>query len=154
MQGREEPRAQGIRCLFMRSVLTAELDGCGRHLVSARLVRRRISFTLHRRNEPVSEQIRFNFFTADVRKHFAIHFNARTEELTALIDHFLPLHRVVDDVAVFEGQIVFPHDGAHALAPTAGGLQIGNNLRLVHSKLLVPSCHKPVDTQHLLPIEP
>ena len=70
---------QQFQTINLERRLTAELDGGRRYLVSARLVGRRIRFALHRLDEPVSEQVRFNFFPADVGQHFAVHFNARTQ---------------------------------------------------------------------------
>ena len=59
--------------------------------------------------------------------------DARAEHLAALLNHFLALQRVVDDVAVFEGQVVLAHDGAHALAPAAARFQVSNNFWFVHN---------------------
>ena len=104
-----------------------------RHLMRARLIRRRVGFAIHRLHQALGEHIDFDFLPADIGQHVAIDFHARAQHLAALLDHLLPLHGIVDDVAVLERQIVFAHDGAHALAPAAGGFQVSNNFRFVHS---------------------
>jgi hypothetical protein len=59
-------------------------------------------------------------------------FHTRTEHLTALFDHLLPLGRIINDIAVFEREIVLPQHCANALTPPAGGFQISDNFRFVH----------------------
>ena len=80
----------------------------------------------------VREHASFDFLAADVGQHLAVDLDARAQHLAALLDHFLALQRVVDDVAVFITVIIF-EDGADALAPAAGRFQIGNNLWFVHA---------------------
>lgn len=99
------------------------------------LVRRRIGLPVDRLHEPLGQHIRFHFLAADVRQHVAVDFHAWAQHLAAFLDHLLALHRIIDDVAVLVRQIVFAHDGAHALAPAAGGFQIGNNFRFIHKKV-------------------
>ena len=77
----------------------------------------------------------FDFFAADVGQHVSVDLDAGAEHLAAFLDHFLALHRVVDDVPVFKRQVVFAHDGADSLAPTAGGLQIGDDFWLFHNSV-------------------
>jgi len=52
-----------------------------------------------RLHDLVRQYPRFDFLAADVGEHLAVDFDARTEHLTALFNHFLALGQVVDDVA-------------------------------------------------------
>ena len=103
------------------------------HLVRARLICGSIRSALGRLDETVGQKIGLDFFPADIWQHVAIDLDARAEHLAAFLDHFLALSGIVDDVAVFERQIVFTHNGAHALAPAASWFQISYNFRFVHS---------------------
>jgi hypothetical protein len=62
----------------------------------------------------------------------AVDLNARAQHLPAFFDHFLSLQGVVNDVAIFERQIVFAEHGADTLAPAAGWFQISDNFRFIH----------------------
>ena len=116
-----------------------ELQGRAlRRFVRTRLVRRRIGFAIDWLHDALGQHVGFNFFAADVGEHVAIDLDTRAKHLAAFLDHLLALGGVVDDVAVFEGQIIFAHDGAHALAPAAGGFQISNNFRFVHKNRFGP----------------
>jgi hypothetical protein len=101
--------------------------------MGAWLVRWRVSFAIHGLDQIVGEEIGFHFVTTDVRQHLAVNFDTGTHHLAAFLDHFLALHRIIDDVAIFKRQVVFAHDGAHALTPAAGGFQVGNDFWFVHS---------------------
>jgi len=115
------------------ALLAAEGDPGAFGLVGgAGLIGRSVGLTIVLRDQFVGEQIGFDFFAADVGQHFAVHFDAGAEHLAALLDHFLALGRVVDDVAIFKGQVIFTHDGADALAPAAARLQVSNDFRLLH----------------------
>ena len=103
-----------------------------RHFVGAGLVDRRVGRAVVGRHDFVREHPGFDFLAADVGQHLAVDLDARAQHLAALLDHFLALQRVVDDVAVLERQVVFAQHGADALAPAAGWFQIGNNFWLVH----------------------
>jgi hypothetical protein len=103
-----------------------------RHFVRAWLVRRGIGFAIDGLNQAFGKHVDFDFLAADVGQHVAIDLNARAEHLAAFLDHFLALDGVVDDVAIFEGQVVFAHDGAHALAPAARRFQVSNDFRFIH----------------------
>ena len=83
----------------------------------ARLIGRRIRRPSVRLHDIVREHPRFHFFATDVGQHSAVDLDARAEHLAALFDHLLALHGIVDDITVFERQIVFVEDGANALAP-------------------------------------
>lgn len=83
----------------------------------AGLIGRRIRHSSVRLHDIVCQHPRFDFFATDVGQHAAVNLNARAEHLAALLDHFLALRGIVDDIAIFVGQIVFAENGAHALAP-------------------------------------
>src|SRR3954470_15382944 len=105
-----------------RRRLSSEIQSLGalRYLVSTGLVGRGIGGPARFPNEISGEQISLYFFPTNVRKHVTLHFDAGTQHLPALLDHFLALHRIIDDVTIFVRQVVFAHDSAHALAPAAG----------------------------------
>jgi hypothetical protein len=103
-----------------------------RHFVGTGLVDRRVGREIVLRHDIVREHPGLDFLAADVGQHLAVDLDARAQHLAALLDHFLTLQRVVDDVAVFVRQVVFFEHGADALAPAAGRFQIGNNLWFVH----------------------
>src|SRR6266850_4584006 len=110
--------------------LPAELQALRslRHFVSAGLIGRSVGGTLVRADEIVGQKIGFDFFAADVGQDRPIDLNAWAEHLAALFDHFLTLRRVINDIAIFEGQIIFAHNGADTLAPAAGRFQVSNDL--------------------------
>src|ERR1035437_7104287 len=119
--------------LVAAGLLTAETQRRAlRHFVGARLVDRRVGCAVVGRHDFVREHPRFDFLAADVGQHLAVDLDARAQHLAALLDHFLALQRVVDDVAVLERQVVFAQHGADALAPAAGRFQIGNNFWFVY----------------------
>ena len=95
-------------------------------------VDRHFRIEIVRLHDLVRQYPRFDFLAADVGQHLAVDLDARAQHLAALLDHFLALQRVVDDVAVLERQVVFAQHGADALAPAAGRFQIGNNFWFVH----------------------
>ena len=97
----------------------------------ARLIRRCIRNEIVRDDHAVRQHPRFDFFAADVRQHLAVDLHARTEHLTALLDHLLTFSRVVDDVSIFKRQIVFAEDSADAVAPAAGRFQVSDDFRFV-----------------------
>jgi len=104
-----------------------------RHFVSARLIGRGIGSAVRGLNQAVSQKKSFDFFTADVWQHAAIDLDAWAKHLAAFLNHFLALHRVINDIAVLEGKLIFTQDGAHTLAPATARFQIGNNLWFIHS---------------------
>jgi glycerate 2-kinase len=115
----------------------AELERRGlRHFMGTGLIRRRVGLAVIGADEFVFQQICLDFLATDVGQHVAVDFDARAEHLAAFFDHLLALRRVVDDVAVLEGQVILAHDGAHTLAPTAGRFQISYYFRFVHKKLI------------------
>ena len=75
-----------------------------RPLVRARLVNGSVCRAVRRLNQAIGDEVGFQLRAAHVRQHLAVDLDARTERLAALLDHFLPLPRVVDDVAVFNGK--------------------------------------------------
>ena len=121
-------------------------------MCAAGLVDRHFRGEAVRLHDAVGEQPRFDLLAADVGEHLAVDLDARTEHLTALFNHFLALGRVVDDVTVFKGQIIFAEHSAHAVAPAAGRFQIGNDFRFFHRFAIIGFqmpiyCHIPPQLQ-------
>jgi len=108
------------------------------HLVGAGLIDGGVGRAGVGRNELIGQQKGLDLFAADVREHPAIDFDAGAEHLAAFLDHFLALGGVIDDVAVFEGEVVLAQDGPNPLAPSARGLQISNDFGFIHKFLY---CH-------------
>ena len=90
--------------------------------MGAGLVDRRVGHAVVGRHDVVRQHPRFDFLAADVRQHLAVDFHAGAQHLAAFLDHFLALQGIVDDVAVFERQVVFAQHGADALAPAASSV--------------------------------
>lgn len=109
--------------------------------VRARLVGRCIRLSIIGMRQAIGEQICLYFFAANIRKHVPVHINARTEHLTAFFDHLLPLDRIVDDVPIFVGKIVFAEHGADTLAPATGRFQVSYNFRFIHKSVALLICH-------------
>ena len=105
-----------------------------RHFVGARLIGRGVGGPISGFHQTIGEEIRFDFLTANIGEHTAIDFDARTKHLAALFDHFLPLQGIVDDVAVFVGQVVFAHNRAYTLAPATARFEISNDFWFIHGK--------------------
>jgi len=108
------------------------------HFVCTRLVGGRIGGALIRVHEIICDKVSFYFLATDVWQHFALNLDARAEHLPAFFDHFLTLDGIVDDVAVFEGQVVFAHDRANSLAPAAGRFQVSDYFRFIHKSETYP----------------
>ena len=106
---------------------------CLGHFMGARLVGGGVGLDVVGGDDSLGEHVGFDFIAADVGKHGAIDFDAGAEHLTAFLDHFLALQGIVDDVAIFEGEIVFAHDGANSLAPSTGGFQVGTDFWIFHN---------------------
>src|SRR5206468_1605672 len=95
--------------------------------------------SLVRLNELVLDQVALHFLSADVGQHFAIHFDAGRERLTALAFHLPTESRVLDDILFGVGEVVFREDGAHAAAPAAMRFEVGGNLWLFHWRKVTPA---------------
>ena len=93
----------------------------------ARPVGRRVGDDGGQLHQSRFEQVGFHFVPIAIGQHVSIDLNTRGKALPALFDHLRAEQRVVDDIAIFVIQIVFAHDGAHALAPAAGGFQVGSD---------------------------
>ena len=139
------PADTSERAIRLKPLLALEKHGRALGgLVRARLVGGCIGLAVCSRGELICEQKSFDFFTTDIRQHPAIDFNAGAEHLAALFDHLLALGGVVDDIAIFERQIILAHDGANTLAPAAGRFEVSNDLGFVHSFKISPvKCHSP-----------
>ena len=118
--------------------LAPELErrGIG-HFVRARLVGRGIGRSVVPLHQTVTYQVSFDLFATDIGEHMAVDHDARAEHLPALFNHFLALGRIVDDVTVFERQIIFAQHSADALAPAASGLQVSDNFRFIHNSVML-----------------
>ena len=65
----------------------------------------------------------------DVGQHVAVDFHARRERLAAALLHFPTERGILDDVLLFVGQLVFPHDRADTFAPAAESFEVGGDFR-------------------------
>src|SRR5438477_1036289 len=83
----------------------------------ARGVQWHIGLRPARLHQLIVDQIFFNFFTANIGQNLAVNFDARRKRLTALGFHFPTKGRVLDDVFLGVGQIVFGEHGPNAGAP-------------------------------------
>lgn len=100
--------------------------------VLARRVDRHIHRGVAAVDEVVGDQPVFEFFSANVGKQVVIDHDAGRELLTAALLHFGSELGVLDNVLLFEGKIIFGQDGANAIAPATGGLQVGSDVRFFH----------------------
>ena len=91
-------------------------------LVRARRVGRDVGRSIARFDEFVLDEITFDFFAADVGKHAAIDLDTRRKRLPTFGFHFPAERRVLDDVLLGVGQIVFGKNGADTGAPATIGL--------------------------------
>ena len=136
-QSREKtrrPKPSRIILFGRLDLLAQELDRrAWRRFVGTRLVDGRLGRALTGSDKLIGQQKGLDLLAAHIGQHAPIDLHAGAEHLTALFNHLLALRRVVDDVAVFVWQIVFPENGAHAIAPAARGFQIGDNFRFIHS---------------------
>jgi len=109
--------------------LSEKPDGLRLHLlmfgVRARRVRRRVGWLIGGLHETVCEEVFFDLFARDIGQHHAVNLDARGEALAGLLDHLGIVRRDINDIHVFEGEAVFAHDGADAVAPAAAGFEVG-----------------------------
>src|SRR2546422_1191254 len=96
-----------LRKIAMTECSTPKLDRLrgGRDLMRAGLIRWRIRCAVRRLNQIVRKQIGLDFLAADIGEHMAVDFHTGTEHLAAPFDHLLALHRIGDDVAIFERKV-------------------------------------------------
>ena len=102
------------------------------HLVGTRLIDGRLGLAIIGGGKSFREQIGLDFLAAHICEHVSVYFHAWAKHLAALFNHFLALHRVINDVAVLKRQAVFVQDGADPLTPAAHRFQISDNLWVVH----------------------
>ena len=88
-------------------------------MVGAWCIDRNINGCMVLGGELILDEPPFQFLAADVCQHLSINFYTRGKLLAALLDHLQALTRVVPDVTVLKGKIVFPQNGTDALTPTA-----------------------------------
>jgi hypothetical protein len=100
----------------------------------ARLIDWRVGNAVIHSDKLVGQHVCLDFFAADVGQHLAIDFNAWTEHLAALLDHFLALHGIVDDVAILVRKVIFFQYGANSVAPAATRFELRDYFRFVHKK--------------------
>ncbi len=101
--------------------------------MSTRLIGRSVRGLRVLLDEALSQKISFHLVATDIRKHLTIDLNTWAKHLTALLNHFLALGGIIDDVTILEWQVVFAHDGPNALTPATRWFQISNNLWFIHS---------------------
>jgi hypothetical protein len=101
-------------------------------LVRARRVGRNVGRSIARFDEFVLYEIMFDFFAADVDEHATIDLDTRRKRLSTFGFHFPAERRVLNDVLLGIGQIVFGQNSADTGAPATIGLQICGNFWLLH----------------------
>ena len=93
----------------------------------ARPVGRRIGDGSGQWRQSRLEQVGFHFVPTDINQQVSIDLDTRRKALPAPFYYLRAEQRVFDDIAIFVSQIVFAHNGAHALAPAAGRFQVGRD---------------------------
>lgn len=73
------------------------------------------------------KEVAFQFVTAHISQHDAVHHDAGGEALTAFLLHFPAERGILDDVLLFVGELVFPHYGADAFTPAAVSFEVGSD---------------------------
>lgn len=96
-------------------------------LIATSGIKRGIRFRITRLDHAVVYHPALHFLTADIRDHGAVDLDAGTEGLTALLFHLPAEGRILDDVLLFEVELVFAKNGAHALAPATVSLEISGD---------------------------
>ena len=86
-------------------------------LIGAGSVQRDVRLALALAHEATLKKVRLELFSRDVGEHLAIHFHARTQRLTALLLHLPAESRILDNVFLCVGKVVFGQHGAHTGAP-------------------------------------
>src|SRR5262245_7558417 len=99
------------------SILQIELHDPLVYLVWTRRVSRNLCRGIARFDEFVLDEVTFDFFAADVRQHLAVDLDTRRKRLPAFGLHFPAERRVLNDVFLAVGQIVFGQNSANASAP-------------------------------------
>src|SRR6059036_1343416 len=84
----------------------------------------------------ILDEPRFDFVTADVGHDLAVDVERRLQRLAAFLDHLLVIDRVVDDVAVFVGEVVFLQYRTHAVAPATRRLHVSYDFWLIHNRVI------------------
>src|SRR5262245_27267646 len=86
-------------------------------LVRAWRVGGNIGCRIARFDEFVLDEITFDFFAADVGKHLAVDYDTRRKRLPTLGFHFPAERRVLNNILLGVGQVVFGQNSANASAP-------------------------------------
>ncbi len=90
----------------------------------------------------IVDQVLLDFLAADIREHAPVDFNARRQRLSAFRLHLPTKRRILDDVLLGVGKIVFGENRAHTGAPAAIGLQISDNFGRLHLANIPPIAHE------------
>ena len=98
--------------------------------VGAGGVERYVRLHVVRCDDSPLEHVGLDFLSTDVRQHDPVDLHARGEGLSAALLHLEPESRILDDVLLGVGKGVLVHDGAHSLAPSARGLEVGGDFWL------------------------
>jgi hypothetical protein len=109
-----------------------ESDVAALHFVFAGLVGGRIGFAIVLLDDAIREHVGLDLFATHISQHIAVNLDAGLEHLAGFLNHLLTLCRVVDDVPIFEWQVVFAHHSPNPLTPAAGWLHICDNLWFLH----------------------
>lgn len=84
-------------------------------------------------HEVVGDEPVLQFFAADVGKQVVVDYDAGGQFLSAALFHLGAEFGIFDDVLFLVRKIVLGQNGANAIAPAAGGFDVGSDVRFVHS---------------------
>ena len=101
-------------------------------LVGARRVGRDLGRGIAGFDEFVLDEIMLDFFAADVGEHVAVDLDTRRKRLPTFGFHFPAEGRVLNNVLLRVGHVVFGQDSADTGAPATIGFQICGNFWLLH----------------------
>jgi hypothetical protein len=83
-------------------------------------------------DEFVLDEITFDLFAADVGKYVVVDYDTRRKRLPTLGFHFPAESRVLNNILLGVGQVVFGQNSANTGAPATIGFQIRGNFWLLH----------------------
>ncbi len=122
----EEPDRPGCRRPGLPGVLLVGTTGIGR----------RVGRAVGGLDQIVGQEVILNLLARHVREHHPVDLDTRRKRLAGFRDHLCVIVAVVNDVDVLERQVVFAHDGAHAIGPAAPRFQVCFD---VHDSLCSPA---------------
>ena len=82
----------------------------------------------------VLDEIMFDFLAADVGEHVAVDYDTRRKRLPTFGFHFPAEGRVLNNIFLGVGQVVFGQNSANTGAPATIGFQICGNFGLLHRR--------------------